>query len=138
MDETCSFLFSNVYCTSASRILEGIRISDLSDVAADFDDMRFPVERWETHEEVMERYTTGTSGKFNYLNMYIILSQDVHPPLYYFFLNTFSSFFPKLSVKFLIYMMLQKLLLPYVGVRLMLTWTLGSLGVYCPVFFEKT
>lgn len=99
LDETCSFLFSNVYCTSASRILEGIRTSDLSDVVADFDDMRFPVERWETHEEVIERYTTGASGKFNYLNMYIILSQDVHPPLYYFFLNTFSSFFPNLSIK---------------------------------------
>ena len=48
-------------------------------------------------EKLWEEYTSA-EHRFDYKNLWVNQAADVHPPLYYIFIHTFSSFFPGMSI----------------------------------------
>ncbi len=49
--------------------------------------------RWNTAEDI-DAYMTVSDHRFDYGNVYKNQAEDVHPPLFYIFMHTFSSFTP--------------------------------------------
>lgn len=79
-----SFLFlDEVFSYASANRVEGVGAE-------------FPQNEWCNGEEWYSSYTTVQVGhQFNYTIPYRNQIQDVHPPLFYFFLHTSSSFFPE-------------------------------------------
>lgn len=49
---------------------------------------------WRTGSDYYDLLTVSSDNTFNYKQVYINQTNDVHPPLYYFVIHTVSSFFP--------------------------------------------
>ncbi|MBE6911307.1 MAG: phospholipid carrier-dependent glycosyltransferase [Ruminococcaceae bacterium] len=50
--------------------------------------------RWNTAEDIDAYMTASDEHRFDYANVYKNQAEDVHPPLFYIFMHTFSSFTP--------------------------------------------
>ena len=50
-------------------------------------------------DELMKYVTVAENERFDYATVYYNQTQDVHPPLYYFFLHTVCSLFPRSFTK---------------------------------------
>ena len=51
--------------------------------------------KWRSGSDYYNLLTTSTDSTFNYKQVYINQTNDVHPPLYYFIIHTIMSFFPQ-------------------------------------------
>lgn len=51
------------------------------------------VGQWKNKEDFIERITVQPGERFAYSSVYYNQSKDVHPPFYYFLINTISSFY---------------------------------------------
>lgn len=60
---------------------------------ADNQDFSKHTNKWELSEVYKDYITVGADERFDYASVYYNQTMDVHPPLYYFILNTVSSFF---------------------------------------------
>lgn len=50
---------------------------------------------WRSGSDYYNLLTTTVDSRFNYKQVYINQTKDVHPPLYYFIIHTITSFFPQ-------------------------------------------
>ena len=79
-------------------------IANLEDFKSEIRDMRNsgqPI--WKTKEEAKDYVTVSTGDSPNYLMVYYNQAKDVHPPLFYFLVNTVSLFIKGTFSKYIIF-----------------------------------
>ncbi len=99
LDETWTFVFSNVKATTFGNVIESIRSHDLRILEKDFQAVLDPSEEWIDSPAAQNRLMPQGKGMGSYLNVYIFQAGDVHPPLYYYIFHTVSYLFKTLSLK---------------------------------------
>ncbi len=90
LDEACTFQFANDRLVTVESIKEALNSGYSGSIAT--------LGYWLNRADILDKYTTTESGRFNFLSVYVVQAFDVHPPLYYYAINLVSSIFPKMSL----------------------------------------
>ncbi len=98
LDETLSFRLSNSEVISFDDVKNAIADNTVGQMLNQVQTKIFVSNQSKDYDETIANYTVLPGEKFNYLDVYVMQAGDVHPPLYYFVINTLCSIFPSANL----------------------------------------